>query len=89
MRNPVNTLPFPSKIIRINGLLPKLKILFFFFQLLLVSSSKHADRWVVPGGGIEPCEEPRLAAVREALEEAGAKGHIGRFFGVFEVRCST
>lgn len=53
-------------------------------ELLLVSSSKHADRWVVPGGGIEPCEEPRLAAVREALEEAGAKGHLGRMLGVFE-----
>ena len=55
------------------------------FQILLVSSSKYADRWVVPGGGIEPLEEPRLAAGREALEEAGAKGHIGRMLGVFEV----
>ena len=34
-------------------------------------------------------EEPRLAAGREALEEAGAKGHIGRMLGVFEVLKST
>jgi diphosphoinositol-polyphosphate diphosphatase len=56
------------------------------FQILLVSSSKHKDKWVVPGGGVEPQEEPNLAAVREALEEAGAKGHLGRKIGDFEVR---
>ncbi|XP_045157679.2 diphosphoinositol polyphosphate phosphohydrolase 1-like [Mercenaria mercenaria] len=53
-------------------------------EILLVSSSKHKDKWVVPGGGIEPLEEPTLAAVREALEEAGAKGHLGRKIGDFE-----
>ncbi|WAR23617.1 NUDT3-like protein, partial [Mya arenaria] len=52
--------------------------------ILLVSSSKHIDRWVVPGGGIEPSEEPKLAAVREALEEAGAQGRLIRQLGVFE-----
>lgn len=51
-----------------------------------MSSSNHKDRWVVPGGGIEPMEEPELAAEREALEEAGAKGRLGRKIGVFEVR---
>ncbi|XP_052776330.1 diphosphoinositol polyphosphate phosphohydrolase 1-like [Mya arenaria] len=53
-------------------------------EILLVSSSKHIDRWVVPGGGIEPSEEPKLAAVREALEEAGAQGRLIRQLGVFE-----
>jgi len=56
------------------------------FQILLVTSSKHKDRWVVPGGGIEPCEQPDLAAVREAHEEAGAQGNLVREIGVFEVR---
>lgn len=53
-------------------------------EILLVSSSKHEDRWVVPGGGIEPFEEAAPAAVREALEEAGAKGRLGRKIGDFE-----
>ncbi|KAL4236977.1 Nudix hydrolase 3 [Mactra antiquata] len=58
--------------------------LFCLFQILLVSSSSDKERWVVPGGGVEPQEEPTLAAVREALEEAGAKGLLGRKIGVFE-----
>lgn len=39
------------------------------FQVLLVSSSRHPDRWIVPGGGMEPEEEPSVAAVREVCEE--------------------
>lgn len=38
-------------------------------QVLLVSSSRHPDRWIVPGGGMEPEEEPSVAAVREVCEE--------------------
>lgn len=38
-------------------------------QVLLVSSSRHPDRWIVPGGGMEPEEEPNVAAVREVCEE--------------------
>ncbi|KAK1338517.1 hypothetical protein QTO34_001634 [Cnephaeus nilssonii] len=37
--------------------------------VLLVSSSRHPDRWIVPGGGMEPEEEPSMAAVREVCEE--------------------
>lgn len=40
---------------------------------------------MVPGGGIEPHEEPRAAAIREAMEEAGVRGRISRQHGVFEV----
>ena len=54
-------------------------------QILLVSGSKHPDKWVVPGGGIEPTEDTGVAAVREAMEEAGVNGILGRFLGVFEV----
>ena len=57
-------------------------------QVLLVSSSKEPDKWVVPGGGIEPNEQAHLAALREVREEAGVEGHLGRCLGVFEVSVS-
>ncbi|MGH0168346.1 UNVERIFIED_CONTAM: hypothetical protein FKN15_054481 [Acipenser sinensis] len=38
-------------------------------EVLLVSSSRHPDKWIVPGGGMEPDEEPNVAAVREVCEE--------------------
>lgn len=41
------------------------------WQVLLVSSSRHPDQWIVPGGGMEPEEEPCGAAVREVYEEVG------------------
>ncbi|XP_030587716.1 nudix (nucleoside diphosphate linked moiety X)-type motif 4a isoform X2 [Archocentrus centrarchus] len=53
-------------------------------QVLLVSSSRHPDQWIVPGGGMEPDEEPCGAAVREVYEEAGVKGKLGRLLGIFE-----
>nr|XP_046165972.1 uncharacterized protein LOC124002538 isoform X2 [Oncorhynchus gorbuscha] len=40
-------------------------------EVLLVSSSRHPDQWIVPGGGMEPEEEPCGAAVREVYEEVG------------------
>nr|XP_048295169.1 diphosphoinositol polyphosphate phosphohydrolase 1-like [Myodes glareolus] len=53
-------------------------------EVLLVSSSGHPDRWIVPGEGMEPEEEPSVAAVREVCEEAGVKGTLGRLVGIFE-----
>jgi len=50
-----------------------------------VTTSRNQDLWIVPGGGIEPTEDPRVAALREVQEEAGAKGSLGRCLGVFEV----
>ncbi|KAF4010148.1 hypothetical protein G4228_001440 [Cervus hanglu yarkandensis] len=38
-------------------------------EVLLVSSSRYPDQWIVPGGGMEPEEEPDGAAVREVYEE--------------------
>ncbi|GCC26790.1 hypothetical protein chiPu_0005210 [Chiloscyllium punctatum] len=55
-------------------------------EVLLVSSSRYPDRWIVPGGGMEPDEEPSVAAVREVCEEAGVKGTLGRLVGIFENR---
>lgn len=54
-------------------------------QVLLVTSSRRPDNWIVPGGGVEPEEEPSVTAMREVLEEAGVIGKLGRCLGVFEV----
>lgn len=53
--------------------------------MLLVTSSRRPELWIVPGGGVEPDEEPAVTAVREVLEEAGVIGTLGRCLGVFEV----
>uniref|UniRef100_T1J095 diphosphoinositol-polyphosphate diphosphatase n=1 Tax=Strigamia maritima TaxID=126957 RepID=T1J095_STRMM len=53
-------------------------------EVLLVTSSRTPDRWVVPGGGLEPDEEPSTAAIREVWEEAGVRGKLGRCLGIFE-----
>ncbi|XP_061582874.1 diphosphoinositol polyphosphate phosphohydrolase 1 [Cololabis saira] len=53
-------------------------------EVLLVTSSRHPDKWIVPGGGMEPEEEPSVAAAREVCEEAGVKGTLGRLVGIFE-----
>lgn len=51
----------------------------------MVTSSRRPELWIVPGGGVEPNEEPSVTAVREVLEEAGVVGELGRCLGVFEV----
>ncbi|XP_066997567.1 diphosphoinositol polyphosphate phosphohydrolase 1 [Anabrus simplex] len=53
-------------------------------EVLLVTSSRRPDHWIVPGGGVEPNEEPKTTAAREVLEEAGVSGVLGRRLGVFE-----
>lgn len=52
---------------------------------LLVSSSRFVDRWVIPGGGVEPNEEESQAAIRELEEEAGLKGEVIASLGIFYV----
>ncbi|KAK0042612.1 diphosphoinositol polyphosphate phosphohydrolase 1 [Biomphalaria pfeifferi] len=53
-------------------------------EVLLITSTHDVSKWIVPGGGIDPGEEPQDAAEREAHEEAGATGTLGRFVGIFE-----
>lgn len=50
-----------------------------------MTSSRRPNNWIVPGGGVEPTEEPARTAVREVLEEAGVIGTLGRCLGMFEV----
>ncbi|KAH9361626.1 hypothetical protein HPB48_001503 [Haemaphysalis longicornis] len=52
--------------------------------VLQVSSSSAPHRWIGPGGGLEPNEEPSAAALREDMEEGGVRGRLGRCLGTFE-----
>ncbi|KAI9095112.1 NUDIX hydrolase domain-like protein [Phlyctochytrium arcticum] len=45
-------------------------------QIVLVSSRKHPDKWILPKGGWEDDETQVQSAVREAYEEAGLRGTI-------------
>lgn len=53
-----------------------------------MTSSSRPEQWIVPGGGIEPEEEPSATAVREVVEEAGVVGRLHRRLGTFEDRVS-
>lgn len=53
-------------------------------EVLLVTSSRRPELWIVPGGGVEPDEEASLTATREVLEEAGVLGELGRCLGIFQ-----
>ena len=46
---------------------------------------KRADngKWGVPGGGMEPGEEPAQTAIREVFEETGLHVEIKRLIGIF------
>ncbi|KAI7863408.1 NUDIX hydrolase domain-like protein [Spinellus fusiger] len=52
-------------------------------RVLLISSRKKANAWVLPKGGWETNETKEQAALRETWEEAGVKGVIYRHVGVF------
>jgi hypothetical protein len=48
----------------------------FGVEVLLVTS-RDTGRWILPKGNIEPGEDERTAALREAAEEAGIWGEVG------------
>ncbi|KAI8350166.1 NUDIX hydrolase domain-like protein [Blakeslea trispora] len=52
-------------------------------RVILISSRKNPDNWVIPKGGWETDETQEHAALRETWEESGIKGHIIRHLGTF------
>jgi phosphohistidine phosphatase len=44
---------------------------------ILLITSQHRKRWVIPKGIIEPDLSPAASAAKEALEEAGVEGKVG------------
>ena len=37
-------------------------------EVLLISSAKNAEKWLIPGGGVAPGEDVATAAARESFE---------------------
>ena len=58
-------------------------------EILLISSAKNHDKWLVPGGGVDPGEDVAAAAMRETFEEAGVRGKLDGFVGLFETTTGT
>jgi len=53
-------------------------------EVLLVSSLTKPGSWIVPAGKVQAGEEAGACAMREAMEEAGALGRLGRFLGTYD-----
>ncbi|KAH9856566.1 NUDIX hydrolase domain-like protein [Lenzites betulinus] len=59
-------------------------------KVLVITSRKRPNNWVLPKGGWEPTDKGlEAAASREALEEAGVHGKITRFVTTIPSASST
>ncbi|MGB1285988.1 MAG: NUDIX domain-containing protein [Aggregatilineales bacterium] len=53
-------------------------VLLYQGQVVLINNQKR-KQWELPGGGIEPGEQPHEAAIRELYEEAGQQVETVRY----------
>ncbi|CAG8721981.1 17983_t:CDS:2, partial [Acaulospora morrowiae] len=53
-------------------------------EILLITQRKKEGGWVLPKGGWENDESQQEAAARETYEEAGARGRLTSFIGVWD-----
>ena len=54
-------------------------------RVLLVTSRRNPELWILPKGHIEPGEKARETALRETREEAGANIELGGAFSMISV----
>jgi 8-oxo-dGTP diphosphatase len=63
-------------------------VVFHKNKVLLLKRSNYqkqnAFEWDIPGGRLEPGEDPNKAILRETLEEAGIKVNLGIPFTIFK-----
>lgn len=50
---------------------------------ILLQQRSDNHQWGIPGGGIEPGEEPATAAIRETYEETGLHVDVTRLVGIY------
>ncbi|MGP5076817.1 NUDIX domain-containing protein [Brachybacterium alimentarium] len=48
----------------------------------VVEKPNYRDHWLLPGGGVDPGEDPRRCAQREVLEELGLDLEVGRLLAI-------
>lgn len=48
----------------------------------VVEKPNYRDHWLLPGGGVDPGEDPRRCAQREVTEELGLDVEVGRVLAI-------
>ncbi|WP_193103661.1 NUDIX hydrolase [Brachybacterium sp. FME24] len=48
----------------------------------VVEKPNYRDHWLLPGGGVDPGEDPRRCAQREVSEELGLDVEVGRLLAI-------
>lgn len=55
----------------------------FKHDRVLLTHRTDVPVWILPGGGVEPCESVEQAAVRETHEETGLEIEVVRLVGIY------